>query len=77
MDEADDMFRTTDRRQVFERALSKLQAMNPSMASYYLYNAVIGFKSVPFSLISAYSIYVSDYDDFSHTSTVHASTHSG
>ncbi len=52
MDEADDMFRTTEKCQVFERALSILQAMNPSMASDYLYNVVKGFESVSFTLIT-------------------------
>ncbi len=40
VDEADDMFRTTDRHQVFERALKKLQALNPSMVSYHMYSAI-------------------------------------
>ena len=33
VDEADDMFRTTERHQVFEQALQKLLGLNPSMAS--------------------------------------------
>ena len=40
VDEADEMFRTTDRHQVFERALAKLQALNPSMASYHVHSAI-------------------------------------
>jgi len=31
VDEADDFFRTPDRRQVFERALTQLRGLNPSM----------------------------------------------
>jgi hypothetical protein len=33
VDEADDMFRTDDRHQVFEQALQELLCLNPSMAS--------------------------------------------
>ncbi len=33
VDEADDMFRSTERHQVFEQALQKLLRLNPSMAS--------------------------------------------
>ena len=33
VDEADYMFRTTERHQVFEQALQKLLGLNPSMAS--------------------------------------------
>jgi hypothetical protein len=33
VDEADDMFCTTERHQVFEQALQKLLGLNPSMAN--------------------------------------------
>ena len=62
VNEADDMFRTSDRHQVFEKAFHELLRMNPSMASKIF---SVSFMSSPSALLI--SVAFSDIDGFCDT----------
>lgn len=67
VDEADDMFRTIDRRQVFEKAFKDLRALNPSMASIHLFI----FGSIIHRILIPMRWTLSDCDGFCHSNFIY------